>query len=236
MESSSTEDARCSRVPEAQPTPLSEDLALAQLKQSDLLDLEIEKLADDTAPLKSRKVRFAIAIHPRTPRRLSLRLVRELYTFDLMRFSLMPTVTADLKRIASELLIARLDSITLGERISLARRCSAKVAAALLLDKEPGVWQAALENDRLAESAVAHAVQRPSATPGVVEAICHHSKWSVRPEVRLALLRSRHTPLASALQFARSLPPARLRDVLHASRLPEKTKAYLLKNLDTRAK
>jgi len=237
IESSSTSVGDVgSTAPEPQPNPLSEDLALAQLKRSDLSDSDIEELAKDTALLKSRKVRFAMASHPHAPRRLSLRLIRELYTFDLMRFSLMPAVAADLKRMAAELLVGRLESITLGERISLARRCSAKVAATLLLDKEPGVWQAALENQRLAEAAVTNAVQRPSATAGVVEAICHHSKWSVRPEVRAALLRSPHTPLASALQFARSLPPAKLRDILHTSRLPEKTKAYLLKNLDRRTK
>jgi len=234
--SSSSPSATQSKAPEQEAIALSEDLALAELKRSDLSDADIELLARNAVATKSRKVRLALAAHPHTPRRLSLRLVRELYTFDLVRFSLMPTVAADLRRMASELLIARLDSITLGERISLARRCSEKVAAALVLDKEAAVWQAALENSRLPETAVANAVQRTSMSAAAVEAICRHSKWSVRPEVRLALLRSPHTPLAAALQFARALPPARLRDVLHTSRLPEKTKAYLLKDLETRKK
>ena len=64
--------------------------------------------------MKSRKVRLALAAHPRTPRRIALRLIRELYTFDLMQFSLIPAVAADLKRVADELLVARLASITSG--------------------------------------------------------------------------------------------------------------------------
>jgi hypothetical protein len=206
---------------------LTEDAALGLLKTRDLPPEAVEQLSKNAAVMKSRKVRRTLAAHPRTPRRIALRLIRELYTFDLMQLSLMPSAAADLKRAADELLVARLTSITLGERISLARRSSALVAAALLLDKAVPVWQTALENPRLTEAAIARALLRPNATPAFVEAVCHHAKWSLRPEIRIALLRSEKTPLARALEFARRLPPPQLRDVLHASRMPEKTKAYL---------
>jgi hypothetical protein len=210
---------------------LTEDLALALLKAPDSSSEAIEAIAKNASLIKSRKVRLAVAAHPRTPRRIALRLIRELYTFDLMQISQLPAVAADLKRAADELLVARLASITLGERISLARRSSAMVAAALLLDKEPRVWQAALENPRLGEAALVKALLRPTASPALVKAICHHAKWSVRPEIRMALLRSEFTPLARALEFARRLPPGQLRDILHNSRLPEKIKQYLRKDM-----
>jgi len=213
---------------------LTEDLALALLRHTDLLTHDLEQLAKNPTLIKSRKVRLALAAHPRAPRRIALRLIRELYTFDLMHFAQTPAAPADLKRAADELLITRLASITLGERLALARRCSVTVATALLHDKEPRVWQTAIENPRLTETAVTRALQRPGATPGFVEAVCHHAKWSLRPEIRLALLRNPHTPLARALEFARRLPPAQLRDVLHASRLPEKIKEYLRKELKAR--
>jgi hypothetical protein len=212
---------------------LTEDLALAFLKPRDLPSEAIEQLARSAAT-KSRKVRFAIAAHPRAPRHISLKLVREFYTFDLMQYALTPGVAADLKRAADELLVTRLASVTLGERISLARRGSESVAAALLLDKETRVWQTALDNSRLTEAAVVKALLRPSASAALVEAVCHHAKWSPRHEVRMALLRSEKTPLARALEFARILPPAQLRDILHSSRLPEKVKVYLRKELEAR--
>lgn len=214
---------------EAADPALTADLALAAIKDRNLLSEAIEQISRNAAVMKSRKVRVAVAAHPRAPRRIALRLVRELYTFDLMQFSLIPAVAADLKRVADELLVARLASITLGERIALARRSSAMVAAALLLDKESRVWQTALENARLSEAAIVKALLRPAATPAFVKAVCHHAKWSVRPEIRMALLRNEYTPLARALEFARRLPPAQLRDILHASRLPEKIKSYLRK-------
>lgn len=220
----------------AQPEPqsdvriaLTEDLALAELKKTDLSQDAIEQIIRDAAAMKSRKVRLAVVAHARTPRRISLRLIRELYTFELMQFALTPTAAADLKRVAEELLLSRLNGITLGERISLARRSSTPIAGALLLDKEQRVWKPALENARLTEAAVVKALQRTTATPAFVETVSHHSKWSVRNEVQIALLRNAHTPMAKAIEFARRMPPRQLRDILHTSRLPQKIKGYLRK-------
>jgi len=214
---------------------LNEDLTLALLERRDLPPETLEQLGQDPAALKSRKVCVAIAAHPRTPRHLALRLLRHFYTLDLMQFALRPSVAADLKHFAAEQLVTRLSSVTLGERLTLARRASGTVAAALLVDKESRVAHTALENPRLTEAAVVKALLRPNAGAAFVEAVCHHPKWSLRWEIRLALLRSPHTPLARALEFARNLPPPLLRDVLHTSRLPEKIKTYLRNHLKERS-
>jgi hypothetical protein len=211
---------------------LDEDLTLATLKDADAAS--IEQIAADPSLMKSRKVRLAVAAHQRTPRRIALRLIRELYTFDLMQFSLMPAALADLKRMADDLLVGRLAAVSLGERVSLGRRSSGRVAGTLLLDKESRVWQAALENPRITEAAVVRAVQKTGASPTFIEAVCRHAKWSLRVEIRTALLRNAHTPLARALEFARKIPPAQLRDILHTSRLPEKIKEYLRKEVRAR--
>ena len=214
-------------------TAPSEDVVLARLAQSDLSPEAIDEISQNSGLMKSRKIRLAMASHSHTPRRIALRLIRELYTFDLMQFALTPTAPGDLRHVADELLISRLASITLGERVALARRCSQRVAGALLLDKETRVWQAALESPRLTENSIVRALQR-SVTAAFVESVSHHAKWSLRLEIRIALLRNAHTPLARAIEFARRLAPAQLRDVLHNSRLPEKIKAYLRKDLESR--
>lgn len=210
-------------------TGLTEDLALALLKNRELDAEQVESISKNRSLMKRRKVRIALAAHPRAPRRIVLRLIRELYTFDLVQFSMLPAAAADLRHVADELLVNRLASITLGERITLARRSSSTVVGALLLDKESRVWQPALENLRLTEAAIVKALQRANTTPALVEAVCHHAKWSLRREIRVALLRNPHTPLARALEFVRGLPPVQLRDILHTSRLPEKIKNYLRK-------
>jgi len=210
---------------------LTEDLALARLKDPEISSESIQEIAHDAAVMKSRKVRLAIAAHAHTPRRIALRVIRELYSFELMQFALMPVAPADLKRMADELLIGRLASIILGERIALARRCSGNVAGGLLLDKEPRVWQTAMENPRLTEAGVVRALAKTGASRVFVEAVCYHSKWSVRVEVRYALLRSAYTPLSKAIEFAGRIPPPQLRDILHASKLPESVKRVLRKEI-----
>ena len=231
-EASSSEIER--DVERASDSALTEDLALALLKRRDFPAQAVERLSKNAAVTKFRKVKFAIAAHPQAPRRVSLRLIREFYTFDLMQFALSPLAAADLKRATDEILVSRITSITLGERISLARRASGPVAAALLLAKEPRVWQTALENPRLTEVDLVKVLARANAGAALVEAVCHHAKWSPRHEVRMALLRDARTPLACALEFARTLRPAQLRDLLHQSRLPEKIKGYLRKELEER--
>jgi hypothetical protein len=215
--------------PDSRASGLTEDLALAELKNHDLSSDAIEQINRNAAVMKSRKVRIVVASHPHTPRRIALRIIRELYTFELMKFALTPAAAADLKRVADEILLSRVASITLGERISIARRSSTLVAGALLLDKESQVWQPALENARLTEAAVVKALQRSMANPAFVAAVSHHAKWSMRHEVQVALLRNAHTPFDKALEFARRIPARQLRDILHTSRLPEQIKSRLRK-------
>jgi hypothetical protein len=219
--------------PAAAPT-LTEDLALALLARDSLSVEAIEELSANAKLASARKVRVGMVVHPRTPRRISLKLLRQLHTFDLMRVALLPVLSGDLKRVAAELLVSRLASITLGERISLARRAPEIVATALLVDKEPRVLQAALENPRLTEAAIVKVLARSGATTALVEAVCGHGKWSPRHEIRLALLRHPKTPLAHALRFAHAMPPALVRDIVHGSQLSERVKTYLRKELDLR--
>ena len=116
----------------------TEDLALALLKRADLPPEVLEQLAKNANVLKSRKLKIALVSHPHTPRHVSVPLARQFYTFDLMKVTLSPRVPADVKVAVDGVLISRLKTVTLGERLTLARRASGRVAAALLLDVECG--------------------------------------------------------------------------------------------------
>jgi hypothetical protein len=234
-------------------TDLSEDLALALLKRADLTPEVIERLAKNVNALKSRKVKIALASHPRTPRHVSVPLARQFYTFDLMKVALSPTVPADVRVAVDDVLISRLKTVTLGERLTLARRASGRVAAALLLDVEAGdgkaiqakisdaktvaretrVMQTALENPRLTETLVINSVLRPTASAALVQAVARHEKWSSRREVRAALLRTEYLSLARALEFSREIPIPLLHEVLATSRLPAQIKDQLLRESQT---
>jgi hypothetical protein len=238
---------------------LTEDLALALLKQADLHPEVIEHLAKNASALKSRKVKIALVSHPHTPRHVSVPLARQFYTFDLMKVALSPWVPADVKVAADDVLISRLKMVTIGERLTLARRASGRVAAALLLDlekmdgkitdgkimdgksvdgkaadaqtvaRETRVMRTALENQRLTEALVISSVLRPAASAALVHAVAQHEKWSCRREIRAALLRTEHLSLARALEFSHEIPVPQLHELLASSRLPDKIKNQLLR-------
>lgn len=210
---------------------LSEDSALALLHSAEITSAALEQLSKNARVMKSRRVKLAVVEHPKTPRHISVPLVSYLFTFDLMQVALVPVAPADIKVAAERALIHRLYKISSGEKLSLARRASGSVAGALLLDAEPRIVRAALENPRLTETLVIKAITRRTAPAALVEAVCQHSHWSPRREIWMALLRSDKTPLARAIEFARGVPRPLLREILQNSRLPESTKSYLMKDI-----
>ena len=210
---------------------ITADLALALLKRADLPGEVLEKLSKNPSGLKLRKVKIALASHPKTPRHVSVPLIRQFHTFDLMKVALSPTVPADVKRTADETLIARLKTITLGERLTLAHRASGMIAGTLLLDSESRIMRGALENARLTEASVVKAVLKPEAGRALVQAVSQHANWSCRSDVQIALLRSAHLSLARALAFARAISAPKLREILQSSRLPARIKDALLRQV-----
>lgn len=213
---------------------LTEDLALKLLERRDLNPVVLEAMAANASVMKHRRVIVAVVAHPKTPRYVSLPIARRLYTFEMMKVAQTPALAAHLKLAIEEAIISRLETVSAGERLTLAKQGSTRVAGALLLDPEMRVVHAALQNTRMTERYVVRAIMRAEASAAFIQAVCAHARWSLRREVQLALLRNEHTPLAKALQFARTLPKSTLREVLQHSRLPANTKAYLTAELGKR--
>ena len=210
---------------------LTGDQALALLERADLSADVIEQLAKNRSALKLRKVKFVLACHAHTPRHVSIPLIRQFYTFDLMKVAFSPTVLADIKLSADATLISRLKTITQGERSTLARRASGKVAGALLLDAEERIMRAALENARMTEAHIVQAILNPEASAALVHAVSQHEKWGYRRDVQLALLLSEHLSLARALAFTCEMSLEQRAEILQTSRLPETIKNQLLREI-----
>jgi hypothetical protein len=206
---------------------LTEDLALAFLNRRDLPPKALEELHRNSSVAKHKKVRLAIVMHPRTPRHISIPIIRHLYAFELMYVALFPAVPADVKRMAEEGIISRLKTISSGERYTLAKQSSGRVAAALLLDTEERIMISALANPQMTESWIAKALRAGEGTELLVTAVCSHDKWSRRLEVKTALLINKNTPLVRLAQFADELPVNVLKDVLYSTRLQPNVKSYL---------
>ncbi|HEV8490973.1 MAG TPA: hypothetical protein VGR76_01830 [Candidatus Angelobacter sp.] len=213
---------------------LTEDLALALLNRSDLPREALEAVSKNGQLARLRKVRMGIVVHPRTPRHVSVPTIRHLYTFDLMQVALLPSVPPDVKRAAEEVLISKLASISSGERVTLARRSSGRVAGALLLDKDERIMQAALANPQMTEVSIVKALKAGQSTELLAPAVARHQKWSYRNDVKAALLGNKDTPSGRLIHLAAELPINLIKDVLRSGRLTTQAKNSLLAVLEKR--
>jgi hypothetical protein len=153
-----------------------------------------------------------------------------------MQVALLPAVPADVKRAAEEVLISRMSSISSGEKSTLAKRSSGRVAASLLTEKEERIMQAALSNPQMTEISIVRALKAEAGTELLAPAVARHTKWSYRNDIKLALIANKNTPLASIVRFAAELPLNSIRDLLRNARLSPTARAGILSAMDRRGK
>ena len=213
---------------------LTEDLALALLNHRDLPREALEALNKNGQLMRQRKVRLAVVMHPRTPRHISVPTIRHIHTFELMQVALLPVVPPDVKRAAEEVLISKIANISSGERFTLAKQSSGRVAAALLLDKEERIMLAALSNPQMTELFIVRALKIERGTELLAPAVSRHQKWSFRNDVKAALLGNKNTPPARVIQLAAELPINLIKDVLRNGRLSPQAKNSLVAVLEKR--
>lgn len=205
----------------------TEEHLLALLQRKDVPREVLQSVADSQEWMKSYPIKLALVRHPRTPRLVSLRVLKHLYLFDLVTVIQQPTVGAEIKRVAEDSIISRLEQLPLGQRITLARRASARVVAALLeLGDEP-VIPVALDNPFLTEAALVRLLQRQEVPAAVVGHIARHQKWSLRYDIRLALVRHPLTPLARVLAFLPQLTPQDLNLIASDHLMPAERRSYV---------
>jgi hypothetical protein len=206
---------------------LNEDLALRLLNNHDLPQRALELLAKNASVMKHRRVIVAIVTHPRTPRFVSLPIANRLFAFELMKIATSASVPMDVKIAADAAIIQRLESISAGERATMAKLGSTKLAGALLRDPEPRIVASALDNPRMTEAEIVKALKQDDVSQSLISFVCEHRQWALRQEIQIEVLKAPHTPLAKAILVADRLPASIVKDVLKNSRLPAAVRAYL---------
>lgn len=208
--------------------PSLEETQLCMLLERKNLPGEIlEEVARRKPLLKNYRVKKALAFHPRTPRLVTLRLLRDLYLMDLVQLTLLPGIPTELKRNAEDQLASRLPQLPLGHKITLARRGPARLVGALLAEGHAQIVTIALDNAYLTEAQVLKVLSREKIPPGVVRTISQHRKWSISYNVRLALVRHPLSPLATVLAYLPELTVSDLRELASPGIVSESLRKYL---------
>jgi hypothetical protein len=146
-----------------------------------------------------------VALNPKTPRILALRLLPALYWRDLADVAASPRLPKGVRGRAEAILQEQLSDMRLGEKITLAKIATPPVLARLLTETEIKVSEACLINPRLREEDLVTAVRQDTVPRSLLEAAAASSRWGDRYAVRLALVLQPRTPLGIALSQLTSL-------------------------------
>ncbi len=215
---------------------IGEQHLLVLLSRKDLPREVVSRIARNREWISSYQMKLAVVKHPRAPRDVALPLLKFIYLFDLLGLALTPGVPAELKRLAEDAILSQKEGLALGQRISLARRGSSRLAARLLADTERRVIEAGLSNPSLTEQGVASALLLETASLELTGMVVNHPRWSASHSVKLALVRSPHLSLGRLMAILPELSSGDLADLVSDRRVPDNIRAYAAKTVQSRRK
>ncbi|HEV8374676.1 MAG TPA: hypothetical protein VGR38_00410 [Candidatus Polarisedimenticolia bacterium] len=196
----------------------------------------IQGIASQKQWLVLYEVRRGIVAHRNAARALKLNLLHFLRWRDLVRVIEDRHQPLAVHRAAETLLRKRIDEMSVGEKIALARIAGPAVFGALRADLHPDVIGALLVNPRLVEEEVLAICSEERASPAALAAVGACGRWSSRHPVKMALVRNPQTPTKVCLGFLDSLPGMDLKEVIAApstSRLLRATARQILKSRES---
>jgi hypothetical protein len=200
---------------------MTEDHVIALLRNPRVTTEIIHNIADRLDWASSYRIQVALVNCPKTATASAMRLMQMLFWNDLVKTAANYRITPQLRRLAENHLREKIPSLTMGEKISLAKTGPRNVITTFRIEKELKIVQALLRNPQLLEDDVLVMINNdrtPAATLGTIAA---DYKWSVRYPIRLALVRNEKTPLSFVLSSLSKLKKTDLQSLIHAPGIAE---------------
>jgi hypothetical protein len=193
----------------------------------------LARLGQDRQWTRYYEVKRGVVHNPRTPYPVARNLVGHLYWRDLTETLEDARLHPALRRQAEQILKERLPEMSLGERISIARRATGGLIAGFRGSGEVRVLRALLGNPKLKEQD-AEAVASGEEAPGeVLGWLTRHPKWGNRRAVRWALVRNARTPVADALKLVAKLPRRELEQLATEEEAPKIVRVGAVRRLES---
>jgi hypothetical protein len=193
---------------------LLEDEALAVLDNPFVTPAMCQSIAQTQRLTGFYSVRLKLVANRQTPQAQATKLVHYLYWTDLVRLSVDVKIPAPVRRAIDTILVNRVDKLTLGERISAAKRCSKALIKILLFDPNPKVFEGLLTNQLVREDDLLIIANSEKASADQLQLLARDYKWSNRYAIRKALVMNPRTPRSAAASQLRFLTWRDLRMIL----------------------
>ncbi len=153
-----------------------------------------------------------------------LNLLPTLPWLSLLHVAQAPRTPPVVRRHAERQLLGRLQRMTLGERVALARLAHRPLFRHILDLPEPRVHEALLDNPRTVENDVLLALRRAEAGSPLFAVVVRHRRWGASYAVKHAIARSPAAPLPLALSSLVHLRVPDLREILRSDTCPERVR------------
>jgi hypothetical protein len=211
-----------------------ENHLLVLLKRRDLSEELLRAVYRLPMVGENRKLKLAIVRNPSTPAHVTMALLPHLHLFELLDICYLPGVAQDQKIAAERAIIQRLPTTPLGNKVTLARRCTSAVAEALIREGDPGFMDACLDNPHLKESAIFQFLNGPSSSAEGISIVARHRRWKGRINLQLAILKNPKTPSVWFTLFLPHLKVADINGILASRRITHSQKLLLKEELQRR--
>lgn len=210
---------------------LTEDHVRVLVRRRNLTREIIESIYYDRRWKDSYPIMTALCKNPKTPKNISLSILKSLRIIDMADLTRNRQIPVAVRVRAEMDILERILTLPLGIKITLAKRASSAVLVKLLEDGMKEVSAACLDSPILTEGDICRIISMKKTSSQVIRQIAEHPKWSRRYDVRWALIRNHHAPLAIIVEFLENIKTTDLKELYEAPEVPSSTKPFLYREL-----
>jgi hypothetical protein len=196
-----------------------ENHLLVILKQRGLAEEIFTTIYANKQLIESHPIKFALVTNPAIPSHIASTLLPQLNIFELLKICLMPGVAPDHRQLAERVIIQRIPTQPLGNKITLARRGTSAIVESLLREGVPTLVEACLDNPHLKEGSVHQFITAATSTAETLSMVARNGRWKGRPNIRLAILKNPRTPTIWYTLFLPGLSRSTIKELLSVPRL-----------------
>jgi len=184
---------------------IKENIIVLLLRNPYISSSTIMKISENKVWMQSLRIQAEIVNNPKTPQSLSLELLPNLHSMDLLKTAKNNRISPFIRRKAEITLLEKMRKMPIGEKVNIARRATIYMLKTIAQDKNLKVLKALAENPVCTEQIICQAVSREDVPQEFFEYLMQHFKWKNRYYVKLLIVKSPCSPIKLVLKLLEDL-------------------------------
>lgn len=184
-----------------------------------------EMVASSRDHLGTQAIREKLAGFPGLSNSQAMSLIGSLPWAALIALAQTPRTPALVRRQAERKLILQVPTMSLGQKIAMARRAHRALFPALISGCDDKILAALLDNPRLVENDLVVLINTGSPPVEFISVVARHQRWSKSYGVRKAIVTCPRSPLPLALSILVQLPKSDQKRIAARDNIPARVRS-----------